>query len=204
MSLVHEALLKAEREKQRKIGGVPIFVQRMQPVELRPTPPRDEQPAAAEYLSRPAEPLAQTATSPDAAPAQKSHQAVLVVVAASVALVAIVAIVFMVNRAAPTTRKTESQGVPSPAPAASAPTSPEVAGAPTEVPVQPATPPPPLDTSRYHITGIMKDPQGKYCAVINGRVVYAESYVDGATVKAIERDRVTLDESGREFVLRLN
>ena len=178
----------------------------MQPVELRPTPPRDEQPAAAEYLSRPAEPLVQTAASPDAAPAQKSHQAVLVVVAASVALVAIVAIVFMVNRAAPTTRKTELQSVPSPSTAASAPTSPEAAktDAPTEAPVQPATPPPPLDTSRYRITGIMKDPQGKYCAVINSRVVYAESYVDGATVKAIERDRVTLDESGREFVLRLN
>ena len=49
----------------------------------------------------------------------------------------------------------------------------------------------------------MKDPQGNYCAVINGRVVYVEQYIDGAVVKNIERDRVTLDENGREAVVRL-
>ena len=49
----------------------------------------------------------------------------------------------------------------------------------------------------------MTDPDGKYVAVVNGRVTYEGSYVDGATVKKIERDRVTIDDHGRDTVLRL-
>lgn len=42
-------------------------------------------------------------------------------------------------------------------------------------------------------------------AVINGRIVNESGYVDGATVKKIERDSVTLvDAQGKEIVLRLN
>jgi archaellin len=146
-----------------------------------------------------------------AAPAPKSHQTVLVVVAACVALVAIVAIVFIVNRTGSVAHKSEPSGGSSSITVASTPAPPE-AGKPraqTEAFTQPATvtPPagsqPPADTSQYKITGIMKDPQGKYCAVINGRVVYVEHYIDGAVVKAIERDRVTLDIGGREAVIRL-
>lgn len=49
----------------------------------------------------------------------------------------------------------------------------------------------------------MKDPDGKYVAVLNGRVAYEGYYIDGATVKKIERDRVTVEVTGRETVLRL-
>lgn len=50
----------------------------------------------------------------------------------------------------------------------------------------------------------MKDPDGRLSAVVNGRIVYEDGYVDGATVKKVERDQVTLDVNGRESVLRLN
>ena len=43
----------------------------------------------------------------------------------------------------------------------------------------------------------------KYSAVINGHVVAREQYVDGAIVKSVERDRVTLNVDGREIVVRL-
>ena len=199
MSLVHEALLKAEREKQRKTGGAPVFARWAQPVAPRPAPPREEKPVAP--TKTPGFP--QTPVSPAPASAQKSHQTVLVVVAACVALVAIVAIVFMVNRTTFTARKTASPEVSNPTPVASAPARSE-SSSPIETPIQPAATSSPADASRYRITGIMKDPQGNYCAVINGRVVYVEHYIDGAIVKKIERDRVTLDENGREFVVRLN
>ena len=49
----------------------------------------------------------------------------------------------------------------------------------------------------------MKDPDGKPVAVLNGRVAYEGYFVDGATVKKIDPDRVTLDVKGQELVLRL-
>jgi CubicO group peptidase (beta-lactamase class C family) len=90
-------------------------------------------------------------------------------------------------------------------------------------PLQPATsaavvekpapaPPPPAPTSSppaipapatFSLTGIMKDPGGQYCAVLNGRVVYEGHVVEGATVKSIDRDRVTMEQNDRETVLRL-
>ena len=199
MSLVHEALQKAEREKQRKTGDPPIFVQRAQPVAPRPALPREDKPVAPTRVSG----FPQAPASPAPAPVAKSHQTVLVVVAACVALVAIVAIVFIVNRTASVARKTESPGRSSAVPTASSSTWTEPRPQ-TETLTQPAATAPPADTSQYKVTGIMKDPQGTYCAVINGRVVYVEHYIDGAVVKAIDRERVTLDENGRELVLRLN
>jgi hypothetical protein len=67
-------------------------------------------------------------------------------------------------------------------------------------------PPPPAPTaendSRFKLTGIMVT-EGKFGAVINGRIVYDGFYVDGATVKKVDRDRVALESNGREIVLRL-
>jgi hypothetical protein len=218
MSLVHEALLKAEREKQRKTGSAPVLTRWTQPVAPRPAIPREEKPVAPTRMLG----LQETPVSPAparepgrgnsdaahvAAPAQKSQQTLLVLVA----LVAIVAIAFMVNRTASSARNSGPTGTPGSVPAVSPPATAGQAsmqqdagnaGSPTET--QPATAASPADASGYKITGIMKDPQGKYCAVINGRVAYVEQYVDGAIVKKIERDRVTLDENGHEFVLRLN
>ena len=56
--------------------------------------------------------------------------------------------------------------------------------------------------ARFKLTGIMKFGE-EYSAVINGRVVVHDQYVDGAIVKAVERDRVTLNVDGREVVVRL-
>ena len=42
-----------------------------------------------------------------------------------------------------------------------------------------------------------------YSAVINGHVVATAQYVDGAIVKSVERDRVTLNVDGRDVVVRL-
>ena len=49
----------------------------------------------------------------------------------------------------------------------------------------------------------MRDPDGKYVAVLNGRVAYEGYYIDGATLKKIEEDRATIEVNGREQVLRL-
>ena len=64
----------------------------------------------------------------------------------------------------------------------------------------------PADTTandpRFKLTGIMRL-GAEYSAVINGHVVAREQYVDGAIVKSVERDRVTLNIDGRELVVRL-
>ena len=59
------------------------------------------------------------------------------------------------------------------------------------------------DESKYKISGIMKDPDGKPVAVLNGRVAYEGYFIDGATIKKIDPDRVTLDVKGQDLVLRL-
>ena len=86
-------------------------------------------------------------------------------------------------------------------PAAPQPTVPPIdsAAAPSVAPpVAPA-----IDESKYKLSGIMKDPDGKPVAVLDGRVAYEGYFIDGATVKKIETDRVTLDVKGHELVLRL-
>ncbi len=180
MSLVHEALQKAEREKQRKTGLAPSGLG---------VPPK----------SAPVDqPLAETPKPHSSSP--KSSQTLPAIIISCVSLVAIVAIVYLVIRA--TALRT------SPAPPVSEGGSRSVATVPVppadtpQVPVSPAiseasTPSP------FKLSGIMKDPEGKYCAVINGRVVYEQQSVDGATIKNIERDRVTMDINGRETILRL-
>jgi hypothetical protein len=69
-------------------------------------------------------------------------------------------------------------------------------------------PPPPApasasDESKYKLTGIMKDLDGKPVALLNGHMVSEGSDVDGATVEKIDSDRVTLDAKGQKTVLRL-
>jgi len=74
--------------------------------------------------------------------------------------------------------------------------------APASVPVSSSTAPA-TDESKYKLSGIMKDPDGKPVAVLNGRVAYEGYFIDGATVKKIETDRAILDVKGQEVVLRL-
>ena len=174
MSLVHEALQKAEREKQRK-AGVPSL------------PPTSSPPSVAFTVMK-------TMSDRKVQPATRSWPVLFTTLLASVGLVALVAIgtLVMVSRAS--TRKEP------PAPAPVAQTKPAPAAAPPVIPPQPVEPAP---AAGFSLTGIMKDPGGQYCAVLNGRVVYEGHVVDGATVKRIERERVTLDVNGRETVVRL-
>ncbi len=175
MSLVYEALQKAEREKGRKSGVPPAEPRPVAP--MRPTPPVQ------------------------LAPAPQRWPALVTVLVACVAVVAIVAIVWLVKNVSPREAKptlTVSDGgtrvvVPAPpsaaVPAQASSSAPMPAGA-TE------------NDPRFKLTGIMKMGDA-YGAVINGHVVYDGHYVDGAVVKKVERDRVTLDLNGRETVIRL-
>src|ERR1043166_409768 len=56
---------------------------------------------------------------------------------------------------------------------------------------------------RFKLTGIMGEPKGGFSAVVNGKSVVENSYVDGAKVKKIDRDQVALDLDGHEVVIRL-
>jgi len=165
MSLVYEALQKAEREKQRKAGTAPASVPQAAPV---------------------TEPVTSVA-----APA-KSHQGALVVVAASVALVAIVAIVLMVVRREPAKTEALVHAIV-----------PEVAKPQPVTPV--AAPVPQAQETTLKLTGIAPLPDGGFCAFFAGQPlpVYEQQPIEGATVKKIEKDRVTLEINGRDVVLRL-
>lgn len=222
MSLVHEALRKAEREKQRKAGTVPPAATH-QPAPPPPTPthtPVVHAPAAASpfgSLSRGAQP-------PGPAPerARETNHSLLPALIGCVAIVAIIAIVFLVSNASSLLRQTKEN---IPATAAAAATTVPIAQSTT--PTDPAAPPttssatqptadsvstpsassstpPTLDDSKYKISGIMNDPDGKPVAVINGHVAYEGYYVDGAIVEKIEADRVILDIKGQKGVLRLH
>jgi len=65
----------------------------------------------------------------------------------------------------------------------------------------------PTDSSandlRFRLTGVMNLPDGGLVAVINGKLVDEESYIDGANVKKIDHEQVTLDLNGHEFAVRL-
>jgi len=163
MSLVHEALQKAAREKQRQTGPVV------------PVAPRHAKPAA------------------PAVPAPAPSRSPLILLGAAVgtvAVVGIVAIVWLVSRGGPVAPPREPVAVEPPA----AP----VARAVEEMPPAAVEPLP-----GFKLTGIMKDPSGAFAAVLNGRVVFEGHYVDGATVKRIERDRLIIEVNGRESTLRL-
>jgi hypothetical protein len=222
MSLVHEALQKAEREKQRKTGDAPASPHTVSPAvtpRIAPTEPLAAAAMRVTPLARdiaPASPVSATRT----VQPQKSQYAVLSVLFALVAVVAIVAIVYLVSRATSTIRESREVVTASATTVAPSATKPVEASKPVPAPTanqtrtvsEPATQPtvsaptPGADTSRFKLTGIMKDPASpdKFIAVLNGRMVYEKDDVDGATVKQIERDRVTLDIAGRESVLRLN
>ena len=181
MSLVHEALQKAEQEKHRKTGVPPV-----------PPPPP---PGPVVSASQPVTPVLPGTVKP------AGHSPVLTAVVVGVGLVALVAIVWLVSRTATSYRPAEkaetTETVATPRPPASRATTPttELSAPPAAAPLPPPSP--------YKLTGIMRDPDGKYVAVINGKVLAETQYVDGAVVKRIERDRVTLDVNGRDLVLRL-
>ncbi len=213
MSLVHEALQKAEREKQRKLGTVPS-----PPVSVtRASPPVSTPVVHAPVATAPTTPVTRAVVShKPAAPAaepEKTNNILLPALIGCVAIVAIIAIVFLVSNATTVLHQSKesppvaASAAPVPAaqstsPAASQPTAPP----PTDS-AAPASVPPPVapvtDESKYKISGIMKDPDGKPVAVVNGRVAYEGYFVDGATVKKIETDRVTIEVKGRDIVLRL-
>jgi hypothetical protein len=128
-----------------------------------------------------------------------------------VAIVAIIAIVFLVSNASSVLRQTKQVAPVSAASAAPVPVAPttapsvtQPAGDSTTTPAVPPSTLPFADESKYKISGIMKDPDGKPVAVINGRVTYEGYYVDGAIVEKIETDRVTLDIKGQKELLRLH
>jgi len=203
MSLVHEALRKAEREKLRKAGAAlaaPL---------ARPQPAATAVPTTSSVtVVSPAATAQVTYAAPAVAVAEppRSHQALLTTLIVSVGIVALVAIVYLVGNATSTIRESQqavSVGAPptaSTSPAKTAPRPPESAS------VQPApTSEPAVPDSRFRLTGVTVDPadNGKFLAIINGQLRSENQYVDGATIKKIERDRVTIDVNGHEQVLRL-
>jgi hypothetical protein len=256
MSLVHEALQKAEREKQRKAGVWTAPTEKSSPQPVQPfgvteSPPTvpdksaaTDSPANDFRAGKPTEPIATMSTASHAMSvasgaskagqsvdqtaavyAQKKQSGLLAVLIVCVSLVAIVAIVFLVSLAASGIREARQAGrpaaaappthvaaatepkpnEPAPQPVVASPAA-NVASEPMGLPAQ--QPPAPVAgpaESGFRLTGIMIVPDGRYAAVINAHVVYESSYVDGATVKSIQRDRVTLvDALSKEIVLRLN
>jgi hypothetical protein len=167
MSLVYEALRKAEREKERKT--------------VAPPAPAPSRPVATE------KPVSQPVT-----PARRFPWGAIAGIVALAVLVAGVVIVLARQASTGGTRSVASMP-PSATPVASAEQAP---------PPQPA-----LITEndpRFKLTGIMGRPDGGFGAIINSRAVYEDNYIDGAIVRKIERNQVTLDLNGRDIVLRLN
>jgi hypothetical protein len=224
MSLVHEALRKAEREKQLKAGTTPSA----SPAPRQPASPQPAQvhtPVVhASVASAPVAParreLASSSQMPEGEQPGETNRFVLPALLGCVAIVAIIAIVFLVSNFSSVLRQTR-ENVPA-APAAAVAGTVAQPTAPADPPATPssvaqptadsATTPnvpsptalPPVDESKYKITGIMTDSDGRRMAVINGRDAYEGYYVDGATVERIEADRVTLDVKGQRGVLRLH
>jgi hypothetical protein len=221
MSLVHEALRKAEREKQRKAGTVPSAP----PAPHQPAPPPPAQnhtPVVhAPVAATPVAPTRREATPRSQTPAgeepRKTNHFLLPALIGCVAIVATIAIVFLVSYALSMLRQPKENppvaalAASVPAVESTAPANPPAAAQLVAPPAADSAPTPnaapavlPADESKYKISGIMKDPDGKSVAVINGRVTYEGYYVDGATVDKIEADRVTLDIKGQKALLRLH
>jgi hypothetical protein len=181
MSLVYEALRKAEREKERKAGP---------PLSPASAPP-----------SAPQTTVAAPVLPPTPAPRRgaRNDLSALILGVSLVAVAALAYVIVVVTKSIPAPRAEEAgtrpaaAATPAAAPAAPAP------GPPAPAPAAPAT----ANDPRFHLTGIMGWPDGGFGAVINGKNVREGYYVDGAIVKKIERDRVTLNVDGVEVVLRL-
>ncbi|HUJ11592.1 MAG TPA: hypothetical protein VL171_16385 [Verrucomicrobiae bacterium] len=210
MSLVHEALQKAEREKQRKAAAAPST-----PVVAPATPLGRHEPISEPRVVQPLpsgpHELAPNSPAPEIEKASRANQFVLPVLIGCVAMVAMIAIVFLVISATsalqqsketaparavltPTARATTTPK-PVPASVASAAETPKTVS---------SNPTPAGNETKYTLSGIMQDPDGKYVAVLNGRIAYEGDYIDGATVKKIDHDHATIEVSGRERELRLN
>jgi hypothetical protein len=187
MSLVYEALRKAEREKERHSGGSAL-------------------PGATGGPIAPGRALPQTPAPPVAPPTPaprrgaRNYLSVLILIVSLLAVAALAYVVVVVTKSIPTSRA-EDAGTRSVASAA-----PAVVPAP--VPASPSAPAASAAVTtandpRFKLTGIMGWPDGGFGAVINGKTVREDHYIDGAIVKKIERDRVTLDFNGQPVVLRL-
>lgn len=212
MSLVHEALQKAEREKQRKLGTVPGA-----PISLGAPPavhtPIIHAPVAPAPMASVARAAASHAPATPVEAPPKTNNFLLPALIGCVAIVAMIAIVFLVSNATSLLRQPRenppvaASAVPAPVAQSTSPAAPQPTVPPPADSAAPASVPPPVapltDESKYKISGIMKDPDGKPVTVLNGRVAYEGYFIDGATVKKIETDRVTLDVKGHEVVLRL-
>lgn len=220
MSLVHEALQKAEREKQRKTGVAPAPPHKF-------SPPPAPAPSFSPSESRQAEPSATVSVTGTFAAGQpvaavsvdgpaKKQSSFLTLLIVSVAVVAIVAIVFLASLAASAirdSRRVVGDGAAAALPAAPAAqaavaqpaTAAAVAGPAAAEPAAPQEQQPAVTSPdpRYKISGITKDTDGKYWAIINGQLRSEDEYIDGAIVKSVERDRATLDVNGQTVVLRL-
>ena len=175
MSLVYEALQKAAREKNRfAVPPVPS----LQPSQLPapavvPVPPK---------------------------------RSLLPWIGLSLGAVAVVVVSVAVI-----TRKPSAVSAPPTLPA-NVPAVPEsVSTAPVAVAPVPALPSAPVvvpdnnpgaNDARFKLTGIVKFGE-EYSAVINGHVVARDQSVNGAIVKVVTPDRVTLSVDGREIVVRL-
>ncbi|HXI83938.1 MAG TPA: hypothetical protein VNL17_07585 [Verrucomicrobiae bacterium] len=207
MSLVHEALQKAEREKRRKLGTMPSA----------PVSPGAPHPASTPVFHAPvatapvvsvARPVMSHSPAAPVEEPQKTNNVLLPALIGCVAIVATIAVVFLVSNATSVLRQfKESPSIAaSAAPAPAAKSTSFAASSPVDSPAQTRVPPPVVsvaDESSYKLSGIMKDPDGKRVAVLDGRVAYEGYFIDGATVKKIETDRVTLDVKGQDLVLRL-
>jgi len=178
MSLVYEALQKAEREKERKTGPSPIapVAGQSQPVKI----------AIAAPVSPPIAPKS----------GSRSYLSFFIVGLSVVGVAALAYVIVVATKNIPQSRDAVGESRSS----ATAPSA-----AVTEPAPRKETPPPVASTendSHFKLTGIMKMGDS-YGAVINGRVVYQDTYVDGAIVKKVERDRAILNFNGQEIVLRL-
>jgi hypothetical protein len=211
MSLVHDALQKAEREKLRKTGAQPLSTPKpAQP--FSPARPRPVESTVTTSVTGVSRAVASPTLSPEVPP-QKKQSGLLPMLIGIVAIVALVAIVFLAMLATSTFRdsRTSVQSTPSasptPTPSVAVPKPQEQSTAPV-VTTEPApAPPQPLSTaateSGFHLTGIMPNPDGKYMAILNGHVVSESSFVDGATIKSIEHNQVMLDVNGKQLVLQM-
>jgi hypothetical protein len=211
MSLVHEALQKAEREKQRKLGTAPSV-----PISVGAPHPASAPVIHAPVATAPMATAVRAAVShkpvnPAEEP-EKPNNVLLPLLIGCVAIVAMIAIVFLVGNATSVLRQSResppvaASAAPAPVAKSTLPAAPQPIVPPTDSAVPPSAAPPvapAIDESKYKLSGIMKDPDGKPVAVLDGRVAYEGYFIDGATVKKIETDRVTLDVKGQELVLRL-
>lgn len=187
MSLVHQALRKAEQEKLRKTGR-PLT-----------TGPERILPPPEAITSRPA--VTAAAASGPSLPAQATASPRgrgwwILGLAGLVVLTAVLAGLVLLQQGkhpgetSPPAETVAADATPAAAPAAI----PE-----SVAPVAVADP----DDARFKLTGITQLPGGESAAVINGQLRSVDQYIDGAIIKKIEPDRVTLDVDGREIVKRL-